>query len=86
MVAEYNKRNAHITLETIEEKSDSVSPGELYSCTSKFDNPNITVSCKLSKGDGTTTKATLPTNLLGYKESDFLAKAKALGFTIINTS
>lgn len=81
MVAEYNKRNAHITLETIEEKSDSVSPGELYSCTSKFDNPNITVSCKLSKGDGTTTKATLPTNLLGYKESDFLAKAKALGFT-----
>lgn len=81
MVDEYNKRNAHITLETKEEKSDTVSVGELFSCTSKFDNPNITISCKLSKGDGTTTKATLPTNLLGYSESNFLAKAKELGFT-----
>ncbi|MGN1405716.1 MAG: PASTA domain-containing protein, partial [Erysipelotrichaceae bacterium] len=81
MVKEYNARNAHITLETTEEKSNDVNAGDLYSCTSEFKSPNITVSCKLSKGDGTTTKATLPTNLLGSSEADFLAKCKSLGFT-----
>ena len=81
MVKEYNTRNAHITLETTEEKSNDVNAGDLYSCTSEFKSPNITISCKLSKGDGTTTKATLPANLLGSSESDFLAKCKSLGFT-----
>ena len=81
MVKEYNTRNAHITLETTEEKSNDVNAGNLYSCTSEFKSPNITISCKLSKGDGTTTKATLPANLLGSSESDFLAKCKSLGFT-----
>lgn len=65
MVKEYNTRNAHITLKTTEEKSNDVNAGDLYSCTSEFKSPNITISCKLSKGDGTTTKATLPWMVYG---------------------
>ena len=58
--------------------------GITYDCTNSGSN----ISCKLytNGSDSSGKTATIPANLLGYSESNFLSKLKDLGFTNFNKS
>lgn len=78
-----NEINAKVKLSTSEKSSDKPS-GTAFDCSSSKDGLTTKVSCYISGGttnSSSSSKATLPTNLLGKTESDFLAKCKELGFT-----
>ncbi len=86
-VKSLQNRNARINGSIVSIKftdgtSDSSKSGQTYDCS----NSGSVISCKVytggSSGGGTTgKKATIPGNLLGTSESNFLAKLKTLGFT-----
>ncbi len=82
-------RNARIngtlvSLKTSQGESNSSKEGQLYDCS----NSGSVISCKIyTSGSGSTSKkATIPDTLLGYSESNFLSKLKALGFTNFSKS
>lgn len=91
-VEAYNKRNAHITLNTTDTSSDSKTKDTIYDCTSSFSSPNTTISCKYAKTgkDSSSEEETPSTNTtayidpigyLGVSESSFVSSLKKLGFT-----
>lgn len=79
-------RNARIngtlvSIKFVDGTSDSSKSGQTYDCS----NSGATITCKVYKGGSsgggsTGSKATIPSNLLGTSESNFLAKLKSLGF------
>lgn len=74
---ELNERNAKIDI------SFNGTGKNISDCTASKSGSTTKISCSLTNNTAPTisNKATLPTNLLGYKEEDFIAKAKELGFT-----
>lgn len=74
---ELNKLNAKIDI------SFSSTGENISDCTASKSDNTTKISCSLTNNTAPTVsnKAILPTNLLGYKEEDFIAKAKELGFT-----
>lgn len=82
-VKELNDLNAKVTIATTEVESTKEN-GKAFDCTSTKEGNITKISCKISKNvtnNETSTKAVLPTNLLGKSESEFLEVCKTLGFT-----
>lgn len=93
LVDALNKRNAHITFKTTDSESDSHTKGTVYDCTSSFDSPNTTISCKYAKdGKESSSESSTPSDpnatayiseygYLGVSESEFTTALKNKGFT-----
>lgn len=79
-IKELSDKNAKVVLNTTDKESDKPS-GTAFNCTASKEGITVKVSCNISKNIGqTSSKVTLPSNLLGKTEADFLSKCKELGF------
>ena len=91
VIKSLQNRNARIngsivSIKFVDGTSDSSKSGQTYDCS----NSGSTITCKVytggSSGGSTGSKATIPGNLLGTSESNFLAKLKSLGFNNVAKS